>query len=47
MPEYINQDIETSSDEYDKEGSDKENSDEENSEKTIELWFYNSRKNLF
>ena len=37
MPEYINQDIETSSDEYDKEGSDKENSDEENSEKTIEL----------
>ena len=37
MPKYINKDIETSSDEYEKEGSDEENSNEENSEKTIEL----------
>ena len=37
MPKYINKDIETSSDEYDKEGSDEENSNQENSEKTIEL----------
>ena len=37
MPKDINKDIETSSDEYDKEGSDEENSNEENSEKTIEL----------
>ena len=37
MPKYINKDIETSSDGYDKEGSDEENSNQENSEKTIEL----------
>ena len=37
MPKYINKDIETSSDKYDKEGSDEENPDEENSEKPIEL----------
>ena len=37
MPKYINKDIETSSDEHDKEGSDEENSNQENSEKTIEL----------
>ena len=29
MPKYINKDIETSSDEYDKEGSDEENSNQE------------------
>ena len=52
MPKYIIKNIQTSSDDYDKEGSDEENLSKKISVRKIlvnkmKLWFYSKRKNAF